>query len=164
MRFRKPREITKIFTLMVCSLSFVLFFSSLVYANWSIYKKVQIRNSQKNYLRFDTSNGKNIKIWFILKKKDNGVFSKKLPVYRVDNNEVHKICRGKAENGLKIKKGRYIRWVISDGKKPSKELKELINGKEVVFQFYRDDGKIMETVFPLEGLKETISEILDKQP
>lgn len=149
---------------MVCFLFFVLFFSSIVYANWDIYKRVQNRNSQKNYLRFDRSNGKNIRIWFVLKKKDDGVFSKKLPVYRVDNNEVHQICRGKADNGLKIKKGSYIRWDISDGKQPSKELKELINGKEVVFQYYRDDGKIMETVFPLEGLKEAISEILDKQP
>lgn len=160
MHFTKTREITKIFIIIVCSLFLLLFFSPTIHADWAIYKQVQVRNSQKHYLRFDSSNGKTIKVWFILKGKDNGVFSKKLPVYRVDNNDIHEISQGKAYNGLKIRKGKWIRWTISGGEKSSEELKEFINGKEVVFQYYRDDGKIMEAIFSLEGIKEAISELL----
>lgn len=164
MCFRVKKEVTKVLRSVVCSLFVMLIFSSTLYADWEIYKKVQIRNSQKHYLLFDTSNEKNIEVCFMVTKNDKGVFSKKLPIYRVDNNDIHQVSKGKAYAGLKIRKGRWIRWVISDGEKASKELKEFINGKVVVFQYYRDDGKIMETSFPLEGLKKTISALTGKHP
>ncbi len=159
MRFTKAIEI-KNYILIVCLSLFMLFFTSTSYANWAIYKQAQIRNSQKYNLRFSSSNEKVIQVWFILKGNNKGVFSSKLPVYRIDNNDIHKILKGKAYKGIKIKKGRWIRWVISDGEEPSKALKEFINGKEVVFQYHREDGKIMETIFSLEGIKDAVEELL----
>ncbi len=159
MRFTKRKEMKRLYAFIACFFICILFFSSTLYANWNIYKQAQIRNSKKDYLRFDTSNGKTIMVWLIVKNKGKGVFSKKLPKYRVDNNDIHQIAKGKSYNGLKISKGRWIRWIISNAEKPSKELQEFINGKEVVFQYYSDDGKIMESVFSLEGIKEAIAEL-----
>ncbi len=128
-------------------------------ADWQIYKQVSLRSQEKHVLRLDTSNGRNIRAWFILRRKNKNVFADRLPTYRVDDNCIHEIRKGKQFKGLKIRKGRWIRWAISQGERPSKDLVELMNGKELVIQYYRSDGKIMEAVFNLGGARQAVEEL-----
>ncbi len=132
------------------------------YASWDIYKRVSLRNKAGHRLVFECNKSKYIRVWLKLntQKEENVVFNK-LPVYRVDNYDIHKIGKEKYEKKIKILVGHYISWIISNRERPSKELREFMNGREVVFQYYRDDGKIMEAVFPLDGAKEAIEEILN---
>jgi len=139
----------------------MLVFTSTNHAGWNIYKRAQINSNQGDYLKFESINGEYIRIRFGLRKQEEGVFLKNLPVYRVDDNDIHIITKGDNYKKLQIKVGYYIYWVISNAETPSQELNEFMNGQEVVFQYYRDDGEIMEAVFLLDGIKEALKEILN---
>jgi hypothetical protein len=138
----------------------LLLLSSLISANaeWTIYKRIGQRSKDGHFLRIDTGSNSTIRASFILKKPTASVFKSKLPLYQVDNNDVHDLQLTKI---ISLKDDQWISWVISDGKgKPSPDLIELMNGKDVTFQFYLPDGTIKETTFNLEGAREAIEEIL----
>jgi len=139
------------------SIFIVMIISSHATGEWSLYKRASIKSKEGHSLRIDSSGNKDLMIWFMLKKKTLGAFSEKMPVYRVDELPVRSLDN---ISGLKVKKKRWIRWLISKGKSPSKELVEVMHGKEMIFQYYRDDGRIMEAIFSLEGAKEAVSEIM----
>ncbi len=161
MYFAANRKLRKIIVYFSFPVLFILVFMSTAHADWDINKRAQIESKQGCYLRFEAINGKYIRFRFALKRKNDGVFSDKLPIYRVDENDIHIIEKEKRLNELQIRVGSYLGWVISNAQTPSKELKEFMNGQEVVFQYYRDDGKIMEAVFLLDGIKEALEEILN---
>jgi hypothetical protein len=127
-------------------------------AEWTIYKRIQQRSKEGHVLKIDTDTNNIIWAWFILKKKTAGVFKSKLPLYQVDNNDVHDFQLIKNK---KVKEDRWIRWMISNSKSaPGSDLLELMNGKEATFQYYLPDGTIKETAFDLDGAREAIEEIL----
>lgn len=128
-------------------------------AEWQLYKNVSVFSRDGHGLRLETVNGKNIMIYFILRHEDKLVFDKKFPVYRVDDNNVHRIEKGEKFRGLRERKGRWIRWEISQGSHPSKALSELMNGQQLVFQYYRNDGKIMEAMFQIGGAQQAIKKL-----
>jgi len=161
MYFGTNKKLKTIIFSLFFSVFLMLFFTSTSHAGWKIYKRAQIKSGQGHYLRFESLNGEYIRLMFGLSRQDEGVFLNKLPIYRVDDNDIHIIKKDKSYKNLKVRTGYYIYWIISNGETSSKELNEFINGQEVVFQYYRDDGKIMEAVFSLDGIKEAIEEILN---
>ena len=161
MHFVINRKLKLIVPFFFFSVLLILLFTSISHASWDIYKRIQIKSTQGDYLRFESINGKYIRLQFGLRHQDKGVFFNKQALYRIDGNDLHIIKKDKNYKKLKIKIGYYINWIIAYGKIPSKELREFMDGKEVVFQYYRDDGEIMEAVFLLDGIKETIGEILN---
>ena len=127
-------------------------------ADWSIYKKIEHRSKEGHIFRIDINYRRTIQAWLILKKTTAGVFETKMPLYRVDTNDVHDL---RLIKNISTDKDRWIAWVISVGKgKPSPDLIELMNGREVTFQYYLPDGTIKETTFDLKGAREAIEEIL----
>lgn len=148
------------FSKLILLLLVLLFFSHPpVHAEWSIYKRALLRNNDGNQIRFDTSSA-GIRIMFFLRKKDNGVFADRLPSYRIDGHEVYRIEKGKSEYpGLRVSKNRWVRWTISGKEEFSPRLEEFMNGQEAVFQYYRKNGQIVETIFNLKGAREAILEI-----
>ena len=78
----------------------------------------------------------------------------------MDSNKTHSLKS--ARNVVTDeKKNRWIRWQIHDGKGETNDaLLELMNGKELVFQYYLPGGVIKESIFSLKGAKEAIEEIL----
>ena len=128
-------------------------------AGWKLYKSASIQSKAQDTLRFDKDSVGRIRAWFILRRKTKGVFVSKLPLYKVDNDSVCDL-EGKKKN-IEVRKGRWIRWKIQDGKdSPDASLLEFMNGKSVVFQYYMPDGEIRETTFSLEGAREAIEELL----
>jgi len=137
----------------------VHYFVTPAIADWTIYKQTEVRSIEKHRLRFDHDLGGPVRAWLILKSKKSGVFESKLPLYQVDDNEVHDLQL--IEKGRRVNKDRWVLWEIYGGKGPlSDALLEFMNGKEVTFQYYLPDGTIKETTFNLEGAKEAINEIL----
>jgi hypothetical protein len=67
----------------------------------------------------------------------------------------------KKQNGeVKTDTNNWLRWQIQDGKKLlNGEFLEIIEGKQLIIQYYLPDGSIKETNFYLEGIKAAISEI-----
>ena len=161
MYFVKNRKIERVIFLFLFSLFLMLFLISTIHADWYVYKRAEIKSKQGPYLRFESLNGEYIKFWFRLPSEDEGAFLNEPPIYKVDGNEIHVIKKGEDYKGLKIRAGHYITWIISNGDTPSKELNEFVNGQEAVFQYYRDDGEIMEAVFLLDGIKEAMGKILN---
>ena len=134
--------------------------SSFISANaeWAIYKRIEQRSKEGHVLRIDTDTNNIIRAWFILKQKTADVFKSKLPLYQVDNHDVHDLQLIKKK---RVKKDQLIRWMISNRKRmPDPDLVEFMNGKEVTFQYYLPDGTIKETSFDLKGAHEAIEEIL----
>jgi phosphoribosylformylglycinamidine (FGAM) synthase-like amidotransferase family enzyme len=151
------QKIVKQFGQLIVITSILLFCVS-ADATWSIYKRIQKSSEDGHILRLDLGSKKPIRAWFILRKETENAFKSKLPLYQVDNNDVHDLQQKK---NRKVKEDRWIRWVISDGNgKTSPDLMELMNGKELTFQYYLPDGTIKETTFSLEGAKEAIEGIL----
>jgi len=145
---------------LAAALILVFFFAFQSAADWTVYKRVEARSEDRNILRIERNSGGPGTAWFILSSQAKGVFESRLPLYRVDNNEVHDL-----QNADKMQtdknKNYWIRWQIYDGKGYiSDDLLELINGKEAVFQYYLPDGEIRESIFSLKGAKEAIEEIL----
>jgi len=58
-------------------------------AEWTIYKRIHVKNQNRDLLRFDVVNNGNVRAWLILKPGENGAFETNLPLYKVDNNKVH---------------------------------------------------------------------------
>jgi hypothetical protein len=139
-------------------ISLILSTSISASAEWNIYKKAEQRNKEGNLIRFDIGPQKTIRVWLILKRKTVGAFKSKLPLYQVDNNDIHDLQLTQQKT---IKEDKWIGWIISDKTGNfSPDLLELMNGKEVTFQYYLPDGMIKETTFSLEGIREAIEEIL----
>lgn len=158
--FVKKSPVHKRLLMWVLMLGLIGALSAPAYAGWSVYRRVQLRNTKKHRLRFDRGGEGPIRVWLFLKSHKQGNLKTKPPLYKVDGGPVRNL---NAMEGLKAHKtGRWIRWEIDDGKgKPDPALEEFLNGKQVVFQFYRPDGRICETVFELEGLKEAIQKLFD---
>lgn len=132
---------------------------SSVSADWNIYKRALLRNNDGNQIRFDTTSNA-IRIMFYLRSNDKDVFADRLPSYRVDENVVHRIEKGHEDYpGLRVNENRWLRWTISPKDELSSRLLEFMNGKEAVFQYYRQNGQVVETVFQLEGIQEAINDI-----
>lgn len=129
-------------------------------ADWATYKKAELRSKDKNILRIDRSSNGPVRAQFILRPKVTGAFESKLPIYQVDNNMIHDLQSAKNMKTDK-KKNYWILWEIYDGKGDiNDDLLELMNGKEVVFQYYLPGGMIKESIFSLKGAKEAIGEVL----
>lgn len=129
-------------------------------ADWKIYKRAEVRSNNNNIMRIDRNSGGSVCVWFILNPKVRGVFESKLPLYQVDRNEVNDLQLARKEERDKDK-SHWIQWAIYDGKGAlSEDLLELMNGNEVVFQYYLPDGEIRESIFSLKGAKEAIEEVL----
>ena len=129
-------------------------------AGWNKYKRADAfsLDGKKHSLRFDIGK-EHIKIKFTLGMIDPGVFDTKLPVYRIDDNTVHDLNQKDVFKNLVMRDGRWIMWDISLLTRPSRRFLEFLNGNVVVFQYYRNDGKIMETSFDLTGLPEALIEL-----
>ena len=139
-----------------------LCFAAAAVADWSIHRQVQLRNIDKNYLRFSGPPGGPVYAWLILGRKVPGVFKSKYPLCQVNGNEVSNL---KAAQKVQTDKNKehWVRWQIYDGKGGiSDELKEFMHGKEAVFQYYYPSGMIKETTFDLTGAKEAIEGVLRK--
>ena len=129
-------------------------------AGWSIYKRAAIRSQDKNILRIDRQSGSPVRAWFFLRHKAAGAFESKFPLYRVDNHEVRDLESAKDVRTDK-KKNYWVRWHIYDGKGDiNDDLRELMNGKEMIIQYYLPGGVIKESIFPLKGAREAIEEVL----
>jgi len=136
----------------------LLFSFGIAMANWKVEKRATARGNNKNHLQIDQKPNGSVQILLVLRSEEKGAFDSQLPLYKVDENKVHDF---KTVKIIKIRTNRWIRWEIWDGNgKPSKELLELMNGKQVVFQYYLSDGTIKEMVFPLKGAKEAIEEVI----
>lgn len=143
----------------VLALFLIFLFRDSSGADWTIYKKIEKRNIEGNVLRIDTDFKSKIRAWFILKEKILDVFTTKLPIYQIDDNDVRDLQRIK---GKTVRKNQWIRWVISAWKPvPDPDLLEIINGDEITFQYYLPDGRIEETTFQLDGIRESIKEVLE---
>ena len=153
---KKPKIIIRIKLSIIILIG--LSFLSTANAQWTAYKRIENKNKQGHVLRFDTGTRNTLDAWFILKKETPGAFKSKLPLYKVDNNDVHDL---KLAEKKQISENRWIKWQISSNNNPpSGELLEIMNGKEIVFQYYLPDGTIKETNFSLEDAREAIVELL----
>ena len=141
-------------------LALILALSAPAYADWLFYRQVQMRNADKHHLRFDRSWEAPIRAWLILRSQKYGNLKERRPLYKVDDGPVRDL---EGVKGVRThKRGRWINWEIEDGKgEPDSALKEFMNGKEVLFQFYGPDGMIRETVFELEGIKKAVGKLLE---
>jgi hypothetical protein len=132
------------------------------FAGWKVLKRAEIRNQQRDKLRIEVSSGVAVRAWLILGRKKSGDFVYKSPLYKIDKNDVHSL---KSAKGLIVdKNSRYISWIISDKMKPlSRELLDLMQGNQIVFQYYLRDGTIIETEFNLAGAEKAIRAIINEQ-
>lgn len=131
-------------------------------ADWSMYKKGELRSENRNTFRIDRGGNGPVRAWLVLRTQVAGAFESRLPLYRVDTGKVHDL-----QSALKVQtdknKNRWIRWQIDDGTgEIGTELRELMNGTEIVFQYYLPGGEIQESIFPLKGAKEAIGDIMGK--
>jgi len=79
----------------------------------------------------------------------------------MNDNKVHDLNSSKKKIQTDKKKKIWIRWEISNQKKPlSNDLIEILGGDTIVFQYYLPDGEIKETVFDLSGVDKAFQEIL----
>ncbi len=125
---------------------------------WHIYKEVRTRSEDGHTLKFCKNLNGPVTAWLILGKKLEGAFKGRLPVYRIDDGSIRSIADSEKKTP---KEGTYINWEIDDGKaSPGQLLKEFMEGKRVVFQYYLYDGVIKEAAFDLSGCREAISELL----
>ena len=152
---------SKFLTYLTVAILSLCFVASAV-ADWSIYRQVQLRNVDKNYLRFSGPPEGPVYAWLLFGRKIPGVFKSKYPLYQVDGNEVSNLKAAQKVQTDKNKEN-WVRWQIYDGKGGiSDELKEFMHGKEAVFQYYYPSGMIKETTFDLTGAKEAIEGVLRK--
>jgi hypothetical protein len=138
---------------------FILSFSVSASAEWKVIKRAQIKNKDKNLLRFERISEGPVRVWLIMKSMEAAISESKMPIYQVDNKNIHDLTYA---DDLYMDKGKnkWIRWLISDDKNiPSDDLQEIMNGTFIVFQFYLPDGKIKETIFNLKGAKDAIDEL-----
>ena len=128
---------------------------------WWIYKSTGIVNKEGHGFQIEKITDGTIRAVFTIVRELPEVLDKKLPLYQVDDNKVHDLSLKADLRVLDPKKGDRIRWRISAPGKPlSPDLLEIMNGREITFQFYPPDGSIEETTFSLEGAREKIEEIL----
>jgi hypothetical protein len=133
--------------------------STNAFAGWNIYKQIELRASDKNMFRLDRVSDNKIRAWFILARKAPGVFQNRFALYQVDNNPVRDLNEVKGTAANK-NADQWLIWPISNSlDSPSKLLLEIINGKEITFQYYLPDGMIKESKFKLEGIKQAIEEL-----
>jgi hypothetical protein len=116
----------------------------------------------KNRLTIDTDQSGRIRIHFSLSKPKKNVFSKKLPLYKIDDGIVHDL-KDARQLITDTKKSRWIRWTVSKKKSPiSKELEEIMNGNQFTIQYYLQDGTIKETTFNINNADKVIQELVQK--
>ena len=129
-------------------------------AGWNTYIIAETFSLDKNKhsLRFYIKN-EHIKIKLTLGAAEPGVFDNRLPVYRIDDNTVHDFNQRDVFKNLVTREGRWIMWDISMITRPSQQILEFMNGNVVIFQYYRNDGKIMETSFDLTGLQDAMIDL-----
>ena len=131
------------------------------WANWQAYKHIQLRASDGNHFRLSCRGSSEVRAWFILARKIPGAFQKRFALYQVDNNPVRDLneVKGTAAD----KNGDHsLRWPISNSlDPPSESLREIVEGKEITFQYYLPDGMIKETTFQLEGIQQAIKELVN---
>ncbi|MBN1829227.1 MAG: hypothetical protein JW884_08820, partial [Deltaproteobacteria bacterium] len=114
---------------------------------WSLYRQAQIKNSDNNHLRFDCTAGKSLRAWLILGKAAEKAFAERLPLYKIDDQPVRNLQKFEGIQTDKDKT-RWIYWEVCDGKGGTDLfMREFMNGKEVVFQYYLPNGEIRETAF-----------------
>ena len=147
--------------LLVFTLFAACFAQSRAWAEWDYYKRVRVRNEQGDRLRFGGWNGQYVRIWLILGSNEKGAFEHKLPVYRIDDHPVRRLKRDATYPHLRVREGRWIRWRLSEGQNPSARLQEFMHGDRVVFQYTREDGKIIETAFSLQGAASALGSLLE---
>jgi len=127
-------------------------------AEWRVFKYADIENGDQDTLRFYRKWNESIFVMIILKPAIPGVFANRLPLYRIDSNPLHDL---KLYGKVRTNKDSWVKWEIDNGQGPAKEnLTEFIKGKIAVFQYYKPDGEICETVFSLDKADEAISELL----
>ena len=92
------------------------------------------------------------------------------PVYRIDDLEERSV----ASWGIYVEMGtRQVSWFIWDGtgdpcdpdapaKERKKELCEIMQGRKMVFEFYRITGEAERTRFSLKGSREAIGALLEE--
>lgn len=106
---------------------------------------------------------------FVLPETFIGVLdSQKLPMYRVDKLEPRQIQSSRALDDLLGFTGsdsepKWIHFVLWHGQGTqvlSGVLRDLMDGKEVVFRYYLFTGGYAETAFDLSGAKEAIAEAI----
>jgi hypothetical protein len=143
---------------------FLLVFSKPTSADWSVYKKAEVRSENGHKLRIDRYQKGEIRGWLVLKRKIPGVFESRLPLYQIDDNKVHDLEEIKNKISINDNKDRWIRWAISDKNEPiSSDLLEFMNGKLATFQYYLPDGTIYEATFKLKGAKKAIEAVLSEK-
>ena len=131
-------------------------------AGWAVYKSATTRNSEKHILGIEKLHTGKIRAFFQLDKNAAVQFSMKLPLYQIDNNEVHALQSIQSDRLIIGENDNRVRWLIYSGEGPlSDTLLEFMNGKEAVFQYYLPDGTIKETIFDLEGAREAIETLFE---
>ena len=131
------------------------------FASWQVYKHIQVKASDGNWFRLGRVSGSKVRAWFILGKRVPGVFRRQFVLYQVDQNPVRDLNEVKGTTANK-EADSWLIWPISNSLgSPSESLREIIDGKEITFQYYLPDGMIKETTFDLEGLKQAIKELGD---
>lgn len=84
-------EMFKVMRVLPAALILIIFPAVQSAADWSVYKKIEARSKDKSILRIERYSGGPVRVWFILSRRAAGAFESKLPLYRVDNNEVHNL-------------------------------------------------------------------------
>ena len=125
---------------------------------WSIYKRIQIRNENMDVLRLDSSQNDIVRVWLILGTEQEGAFLNRSVIYRVDEHKIHDL-RHATNISVDKSKSMWLRWIISEEGLKGNDLRELTKGKMIVFQYYLPDGEIKETAFILDGLMKAVREI-----
>jgi len=131
-------------------------------AEWKVRKTAEVRNEDNYLFRVTMDDNGVIRAWMHLPKDMPGAFASKLPVYQVDDNKVREIPPVKEGTFMDREKKSWIAWKISArNQNPGQELKEIMTGREITFQYYMPDGAIYEATFSLKGAKEAIGELLN---
>ena len=156
----QPKITHNIFSF-ICLL--VVVFFTLTFPNtascseWTLFKRASIKSKNHGSLQIEHREGKGIYIFFYMHNKEVS-FKNNLPLYQVDDGKVHHLDKMPK---LTTGKNRWVRWRFTDDiKKISPELKEIINGKKLYFQYHLPDNTIKEAVFELQGAKDAVNEIV----
>ena len=147
----------------ICSLCFLAWYAADLWAlqsgeagEWRFFRRAFLKNESGHQLRLDTYGDHQLRIWLILKGKEPGVFSNKLPIFKIDQGPVYQV-KSFEEKNIRIREDRWLHFQGADENKEfAKILNELKFGEQVVFQYYPPDGSIREAVFELSGIESVI--------
>ena len=110
----------KINVLILASSIFLLCMISSVAADadWIAYKRADIRNKNKDLLRIERYGDGPAYLWLVFRNPVTGIFSTRLPLYKIDSTRVHDLEDIKNVVSNKSK-DRWIKWEIYKGTGPA---------------------------------------------